>query len=176
MHNLMATITIGIADDFNVAADAARDILQSSATLETTPAGHTSEHDGSVYTLWRVESPMRSVVIAQEACADCTEDYGPCERHGETLVMRVGAASRTADELSATFVLDVAGLEGSTLVLSDEDAAFVNSVDGWLEEDDSDRLADLRERAEGSLPEGCVDYWDEGFRIVRASADCDLWS
>jgi hypothetical protein len=42
-------------------------------------------------------------MIAATEC-DCTEDYGPCEDHATTVIVRQGASTRTADELAVSTV------------------------------------------------------------------------
>ena len=41
---------------------------------------------------------------------DCSDKYGPCELHGETLVQREGASTRTADELVLVLCHDLVDL------------------------------------------------------------------
>lgn len=41
---------------------------------------------------------------------ECSEEYGPCEEHGETIAQREGASTRTADELLAVFIDDAVGI------------------------------------------------------------------
>ena len=55
------------------------------------------------------ESEARHVYGDEDEC-ECTDEYGPCEAHSETIIVREGASTRTADDLVATFLEDVAGM------------------------------------------------------------------
>lgn len=106
---------------------------------------------------------------------ECSSEYGPCEQHGDTLVIRDGASQRTADQLAMGLVEDLLGF-GVTL----PDLAMTNYelltgllVDSSFEDpEDSEAASDLAREAEES-----TDLWvihDDGYRIVRPHADCPL--
>lgn len=105
------------------------------------------------------------------ACDECSDEYGPCEEHGEELAQRAGASSRTADELLAVFVADVRGIReaaGLPVAELDADEARLLAIEGWADTpEDSEQLAELAEHAEQSLPSGVHTYWEDGYRIVR---------
>jgi hypothetical protein len=104
------------------------------------------------------------------AC-DCTDEYGPCEDHGQTLAQREGASLRTAHELCALFVSevdDIRAAEGLPPVADQTDRARLEAVEGWLDEPDAiEWLEDITREADSSLPAGVVSYWDDGYVIVR---------
>lgn len=116
----------------------------------------------------------------------CTDEYGPCEFHGDTIVVREGASSRTADDLRHTFLTDVVSVIGEWP--SDEyreattrigNALADNERHGvrWLPDDSpddnyplSDELGDLTTTAEGHLASaGYSVFWEDGYRIVRVT-------
>ena len=132
----------------------------------------------------------------------CSEDYGPCEDHAETLAQREGASTRTADALALVFLMDVRdlidhALETNVLASDLTDArdrltreiddaltwewSGADAGDGWLETpaDDSyspaEYLQDLVQRAESDLGMiGASVYWDDGYVISRMHDDCPL--
>lgn len=111
---------------------------------------------------------------------DCSDEYGPCEQHCEMLVTREGASHRTADELARVFIDDALNL-GAELspygqgVLEKVDAAF--EADGsWITDPDlAEALRDLSFQVEQYLADLVV-TWDDGYTIVRPSADCPLYA
>lgn len=116
-----------------------------------------------------------------ETCEDCSEEFGPCEQHSETLISREGASLRTADDLALTFLQDCLTLKVETTpwgkdVLSRAEAALsANESMGvrWLPdtaEGEAIRsdLDSLRWQLEGELTElGYTAYWEDGYRIVK---------
>ncbi len=112
---------------------------------------------------------------------ECSEEYGPCERHGELLAQRDGASSRTADELTLVLIDDLisVGAElspwGKDIVEQAEAQLNDDPIDSrWLEDPDLvDALMDVADQAEAYV----ADLWvirDDGYRIVRPLADCPL--
>jgi hypothetical protein len=113
---------------------------------------------------------------------DCTEEYGPCEEHGETLVSREGAAVRTADDLLVTFIDDardagrfVLSPWGEDVLRQAEDNLSANESMGvrWLSGDEEgasirEDLDTLQYQVEAELATaGLSTYWEDGYRIVR---------
>lgn len=115
---------------------------------------------------------------------ECSEEFGPCEDHGETLVVREGASLHTADELSMILIDDLVsvGAELSPWGRTERDrlsAALEASRDNvsgtaWFADpDDADAAHSLADQLEGYV----ADLWiirDDGYRIVRPHADCPL--
>lgn len=100
---------------------------------------------------------LREYVVAAlelaQNCGDCSEEYGPCDTHGETVVSREGASTRTADELQSMFIADAVDL-GVKLspwgrgTLTDYDNALEanrseRSGVAWLPEDDHGLADDM---------------------------------
>ena len=108
----------------------------------------------------------------------CTEEYGPCEYHAETLVQREGASQRTADELRSLFIDDAVSV-GAELSPYGKDAlsrinANLNANrspygTAWLDDDSlSDELGGLVNAMETELYTlGLSVYWEDGYTIVR---------
>ena len=117
-----------------------------------------------------------------EAC-ECSEGDGPCGGHSDVLAQREGAAVRTADELCAVFVGDVAayladaGIDpdaGMLAAMADADAYWtVCPSGGWAPVEDpdayslSEALADAVRFAEQALPSGVCVWWEDGYVISR---------
>ena len=109
---------------------------------------------------------------------ECSEEYGPCENHGEVLAQREGASVRTADELLAVFIGDVEGVIGRPITEHDASAVAAeywtatDNAGGWV---DAERFPDLIDAlhdaatygAEGALPEGVFVWWEDGYVISR---------
>jgi hypothetical protein len=99
----------------------------------------------------------------------------------DIIVSREGAANRTADELAAVFVLDVAdirypGYQDNHLILpaeDHEDVQFASEITGWCDDpDDSQRLSDLIPKWEAILSDaGYSVAWDDGYQIWRVAFD-----
>lgn len=116
---------------------------------------------------------------------DCSDEYGPCEQHCETLVVREGASTRTADELLSVFVHDAVSL-GVTLspwgqdVLMRYDTALDNNRHmgvAWLPDGSGldDMMDTLRYQVEAELSAmGLMSYFEDGYIIVRPTPDCPL--
>lgn len=107
---------------------------------------------------------------------ECSEDYGPCELHCDTLVIREGASQRTGDEIT---LLKIDDLVDCGVTLSPEDEAERERLshaltDRWFEDaDDAEAAEDLLTRVESNAS----DVWlisDDGYTIVRPHADCPL--
>lgn len=114
---------------------------------------------------------------------DCSEEYGPCELHGETVTRREGASTRTADDLQSVFVADAVAL-GATLspygksAIAEIDAALESERSmgvAWLPNDETgaglaDELGSLVSQMETELHTlGYSVYWEDGYRIVRVT-------
>lgn len=112
------------------------------------------------------------------ADCDCTDDYGPCERHGETLAQRAGASNRTADELARVFIDDAVGLGAELSPYGAAELAAIDDAwdgDGWCDDPDvAERLHDLAHQVESYLADLVV-IWNDGYVIVRPTADCPLY-
>ncbi len=106
----------------------------------------------------------------------CTDEYGPCEEHGQVLVQREGAALRSADQLALQYIDDVVQLDGVSKVLS---AAGLDTVrraevdlgmtgESWFSDADlSQEVHDLVHQVENNIGPDYQTYWDDGLRIVR---------
>jgi hypothetical protein len=128
---------------------------------------------------------------------ECSEEYGPCEQHGTTVVIREGASLHTADELLLLFC------EDSALILHDAGTAStpwaddvvwratsaLSNVDeythcAWLPDDSAgerlrDELSTLADQLNADLSTMDVphfSYWNDGYRIVMVAEDCPLLS
>lgn len=107
----------------------------------------------------------------------CSEEYGPCEEHGETIVQREGASTYTPTELLALFADD------STTIgteLSPWGLALIREARTMTDEhragllDDLATLANQVECDLATLDAPCFTYWDDGYRIVRVLEGCPL--
>lgn len=133
---------------------------------------------------WRNRNTGAHVfALTDYGTCECSEEYGPCEWHGETMVSREGASVRTADDLGHEFLTDVvsvcrawpsAEFERETIRLGNALADNESHGCRWLPFDpessypDSEALADMIGQAEGFLAgHGYSVYWEDGFRIVR---------
>lgn len=107
----------------------------------------------------------------------CSSEFGPCEAHGEAVVVREGASLRTADELALCLVDDLVGL-GAELSpwgqeVRDLAAEALSASTGpcaWLEDEDlRDDLHDLANQVDCS-----TDYIvvrDDGYVIYQVGED-----
>lgn len=116
---------------------------------------------------------------------DCSEEYGPCERHSTLLVVREGASLHTADEL--TLILAADCVECGAVLSADHAAQLAElnkraKIDRdphsgcmWFTDpDDSESAQLIADTAESNLPDGIALFADDGYRIVRVSEDCPL--
>lgn len=121
-------------------------------------------------------------VITDTGTCECSDEYGPCEFHGETVVMREGSASRAADDLAHTFLGDVASVlrrwpseefRKAELRLGN---ALHDSGGSWFDDpDDADECRELCTEGESALGDaGYVTYWDDGYRIIRPLPGCPM--
>lgn len=86
----------------------------------------------------------------------------------EYFVSRDGATSRTADNLAAVFLSDVADL--TTYVVPSE-LPFPDSSEWCDDSDDSEALSDEIANAESALSDvGLFASWDDGYTIQRIVA------
>lgn len=118
-------------------------------------------------------------ITVVEDC-DCSEEYGPCGEHSETLIRREGASTRTADDLARTFLHDAVSV-GAELspygrdVRNRADMALdANERLGvaWLPDDEvgaelADELQSVVWQVESAMPDGLRVYWEDGYSIVR---------
>lgn len=109
---------------------------------------------------------------------ECSEEFGPCEAHGEVLISREGASLRTGDELAVQFIEDAISL-GAELspwgkdVLSRARAALSENESmgvAWLPDGEDgegirDDLQTLEWQVEAEL-EPMV-YREDGYRIIK---------
>lgn len=120
---------------------------------------------------------------------ECSEDFGPCERHMTVLAQREGASTRTADALALVFLYDVADLIDDARGFKDikardiadgwrDDATWsgTHPGDGWIEHEDDDHaeIGDDVSMVETWLPGDMWVAWDDGYVISRMSDDCPL--
>jgi hypothetical protein len=117
---------------------------------------------------------------------ECSDEYGPCEDHGETLVWREGASTRTADELMLVLCQDLVDL-GAELspwgadVLARAEAAAVRCRDPrtgtmWFDQGREPIMDTLTMLADQLEADSGLSVWmDDGYRIVRPTADCPLY-
>lgn len=107
---------------------------------------------------------------------DCSDEYGPCEQHGDTLVVREGASLHTADELAMIEIDDLVsvGAELSAWGQAEYKRLEQALTDRWFDNpDDGEAARDLVTQLESNV----ADLWvihDDGYRIVRPHADCPL--
>jgi hypothetical protein len=112
---------------------------------------------------------------------ECSEEYGPCEEHGETLVVREGASTRTADESALCLIDDLVGLGAAELspygaVVVDQARAALDAAEGpcaWIDPDQyanlAEELYEVANQVECNASAVLV-FHDDGYRIVRPSA------
>ena len=115
------------------------------------------------------------VVTVTETC-DCSPDDGPCEAHMETVVMRMGSAAYSADELCVRFIHDAVSIGAelsatgaATLRELDDESAWEGS---WLRDPElADAMRDLTWQLESdiaTLDDGPFHVtWDDGFVIYK---------
>lgn len=128
----------------------------------------------------------RIYAVTERGTCTCSDEYGPCEFHGETLVTREGASVRTADDLSHTFCEDVCSVthsypspefEADLVRLGNALADAESYGVRWLPdpedtdgEDMRDTLSDMVGTAEAHLgAHGLSVWWEDGYRIVRVT-------
>jgi len=114
----------------------------------------------------------------------CSDEYGPCERHGDTLVVREGASLHTADELAMILIEDLqsVGAELSPWGVEQRDRLAkqletdrdsTSGVAWFAFPEDAEAARDLADQLEGYV----ADLWvvhEDGYRIVRPHEDCPL--
>lgn len=114
----------------------------------------------------------------------CSEEYGPCEGHADVLVIRQGAALRTADELSLLLVSDLidCGVKLSEIDMATYsylDDALTNAYDPhtglahFADENDAQDASDLAQMVEQDS-DGLWIAHDDGYVISRPHDDCPL--
>ena len=115
---------------------------------------------------------------------ECSEEFGPCEQHGEQLAQREGASTRTGDELTMVLIDDLQSVGAELSVWGKQELTRLESaleasrdpVSGcaWFNDpDDADAAVSLADQLEAYV----ADLWvihDDGYRIVRPSKDCPL--
>lgn len=121
---------------------------------------------------------------AEATACDCSDEFGPCEQHGETLVVREGASLHTADELTMIEIEDLVSVGAEISVWGREEfkrltaqlEADRDSTSGaaWFENpDDAEAARDLVFQLENYVADLMVIH-DDGYRIVKPSDDCPL--
>lgn len=122
--------------------------------------------------------------VVDTGTCDCTDEYGPCEHHGETMVSREGSSLRTADELGHEFLTDAVSVlgaypspefESATIRLGNALAdnrstygtAWFPDGDGNADDyrDESEHWQNVAEAALSAA--GYSVFWADGYRIVR---------
>jgi hypothetical protein len=111
---------------------------------------------------------------------ECSEEYGPCERHSELLVSREGSSLRTGDELLSVFIDDAVSLGaelspyGKDIVFRADAAMQVSGpMSNWLPDTEEgyelrDALQTVANQVETELYTlGYSVYWEDGYRIVK---------
>ncbi len=126
---------------------------------------------------------MKALAAATIEC-ECSEEYGPCEKHCDILVIRDGASSHTADELTLLLVSDLVDL-GVTLTSAQNDTyTYLTSKlhdnrdahtgTAWFSDpDDAEAAVDLSDAVQANT-EGLYINQDDGYTIVRPHANCPL--
>jgi hypothetical protein len=116
---------------------------------------------------------------------ECSDEYGPCELHGQTLVIREGASQRTADDLTLVLIDDLVsvGAELSAFgrlelerltAAAERDRDPVSGCMWFSDPDDADAARTLADQLESYVADLCVIH-DDGYRIVKPAADCPLY-
>lgn len=112
---------------------------------------------------------------------DCSDEYGPCEAHGDLLVSR-DLAARGADDLELTLIYDLIevgaelsphGRDELAAIEADYETDRVSGIGHFKCADTFERVSDLTSQLESYV----ADLWvirDDGYRIVRPHADCPL--
>ena len=109
---------------------------------------------------------------------ECSDEYGPCEQHGDALVVREGASVRTADESALQLIDDLADLGYKS---TDEySLTFIEMIRPYLEKyhwlDDPDWSDTLYEIA-FAVESNANDVWvisNDGYVIWKLHDDCPL--
>lgn len=125
----------------------------------------------------------------------CDDEYGPCEDHGTTLVIREGASTRTADDLLLLLCRDACELLrqitredrvsswGHELMCRAEDLLAAEDHHGcrWFPESDqgatADELMTLRSQLEAELSTLDAPVYvieNDGYVMVQLHDDCPL--
>ena len=121
------------------------------------------------------------------APCDCSPEYGPCENHGEAIVIREGASTRTADELTMVLIGDLVGIgcelsawgkaEYARLSAQLEHDRDPHSGCAWFEsESDQAAANDLAWQLEcsGEMPDRTMLVREDGYVIYQLTEDCPL--
>lgn len=114
---------------------------------------------------------------------DCSEEYGPCEEHCTLLVSRE-LAGRGGDDLALTLIHDLIGCGaevspwGKDRLAQIEEHYEVDPVSGIGRFEDPDimeMVTDLSQQLESNVADLVV-IQDDGYRILKPSEDCPLYS
>jgi hypothetical protein len=117
-------------------------------------------------------------------CEECSEDYGPCEDHCEVVIVREGASSRTADDLAATFVEDVATMyedehgrppEGEHYVTASDYRAAIHNENERADRENVGRPWNEREYVSGWSPENGTLTRDDGTIVTWSDGEMGQW-
>lgn len=120
--------------------------------------------------------------MTDEDECECTEDYGPCDRHSETIVSREGASTRTADELVAVFLSDVTDLYTEAGKTAPTGEHYLTGSDYWQAVED-ERVRE-RERASRDGGYAYVSGWaptdgtitrEDGTVVTWEDGDMSQW-
>lgn len=129
-----------------------RDLVAARADIMT--GGH--EAHAAAAALPAIVAELATRGYRSDDPCDCSEEYGPCERHAIIHAQREGASQRTADELTLCLVGDLVAIHEATdgrfgAELSPWGAEVVERcaawLDGsmdhrWLDDEHDDDLAD----------------------------------
>ena len=110
--------------------------------------------------------------MAENTCADCSEDEGPCEAHSEILAQREGASLRTGDELALVFIEDALGIDPEVLspygqMVYGEAREALASERHIEDPETADALSDVVHQVEAYL--GLWVTWNDGYVIARVT-------
>jgi len=121
---------------------------------------------------------------------ECSEEYGPCEEHGEVIAQREGASTRTADDLAYVFLTDVLAIAEDRGLISADMRGRVNvdklreAIDYWEDEnlwDDTMGCRWVRDDVDAEIHDeiaigesvladlGLAVYWEDGYVISRVT-------
>lgn len=123
--------------------------------------------------------------MTENTCG-CTDEYGPCDAHGDILIVRDGASVRTADESAVLFIEDACSLGAALSPYGDDVLKRANealeanrsqaSGVAWLDDEGlHDEVMTVYGQVETELATlGIYTYQQDGYWMVRPSEDCPL--
>lgn len=147
--------------------------------MEYVPETTTGECAGCGEAIFYNPSPEEDFPWLTETDRYCYEE-SPHVPTFDIVVTRAGSSNRTADELAAVFIIDVAELAGMTDdggITEDqpenlkEDYTLACTVEGWCDDpDNSQALSDAVRDWESILCDaGYSVDWDDGYSIYRVA-------